>query len=147
MKIRQIIAVALLFAAGGAQGQLPQDINVDLPEMYKEIDEAIGNSPQYIADYRAKLRKVEGDLGQATNDEQRLMLLMQLSDMYESFNADSTLSYIGSPIPARIPVTLHSMHPPTESPARLASSMTATILSPASAETTGRTCSTSSVNS
>ena len=26
MKIRQIIAVALLFAAGGAQGQLPQDI-------------------------------------------------------------------------------------------------------------------------
>ena len=82
MKIRQIIAVALLFAAGGAQGQLPQDINVDLPEMYKEIDEAIGNSPQYIADYRAKLRKVEGDLGQATNDEQRLMLLMQLSDMY-----------------------------------------------------------------
>ena len=93
MKIRQIIAVALLFAAGGAQGQLPQDINVDLPEMYKEIDEAIGNSPQYIADYRAKLRKVEGDLGQATNDEQRLMLLMQLSDMYESFNADSALNY------------------------------------------------------
>ena len=93
MKIRQIIAVALLFAAGGAQGQLPQDINVDLPEMYKEIDEAIGNSPQYIADYRAKLRKVEGDLGQATNDEQRLMLLMQLSDMYESFIADSALNY------------------------------------------------------
>lgn len=93
MKIRQIIAVALLFAAGGAQGQLPQDINVDLPEMYKEIDEAIGNSPQYIADYRAKLRKVEEDLSGATTDEQRLMLEMQLSDMYESFIADSALNY------------------------------------------------------
>ena len=93
MKIRQIIAVALLFAAGGAQGQLPQDIDVNLPEMYKEIDEAIGNSPQYIADYRAKLRKVEEDLSGATTDEQRLMLEMQLSDMYESFIADSALNY------------------------------------------------------
>lgn len=91
---RLTVGLCLLLTAATAQAQLPQkDIEVSLPEMYQQIDETIERAPQYIAEYEDKLDKLKKNLAEAKSDEQRLMLMVQLSDMYESFNGDSTLDY------------------------------------------------------
>lgn len=69
------------------------EINVDLPALYKQIDEAVEKSPQYIAEYEQNINEKKKILRQTDNDEQRLMLLMELSNMYESFNGDSLQVY------------------------------------------------------
>ncbi len=56
--------------------------------MYRQIDEAISQSPRYIADYEEKISKAKQTL-ETADDEQRLMQLMEISRMYESFCGDS----------------------------------------------------------
>ena len=78
----------LLLAPVASLAQNPHgEINVDLPALYKQIDEAVEKSPQYIAEYEQNINEKKKILRQTDNDEQRLMLLMELSNMYESFNA------------------------------------------------------------
>ena len=62
-----------------ALAQDPLEVkNIDLPDMYRKIDEAISQSPHYIADYEEKLRKAKQAL-ETANEEQRLMQLMEIS--------------------------------------------------------------------
>lgn len=76
-----------------ALAQDPQGVkNIDLPDMYRQIDEAISQSPRYIADYEEKISKAKQAL-ETANEEQRLMLLMEISRMYESFCGDSAQVY------------------------------------------------------
>ena len=44
--------------------------------MYRQIDEAISQSPRYIADYEEKLRQAKQAL-ETANEEQRLMQLKE----------------------------------------------------------------------
>ena len=60
--------------------------------MYRQIDEAISQSPRYIADYEEKISKAKQAL-ETANEEQRLMQLMEISRMYESFCGDSAQVY------------------------------------------------------
>ena len=84
----------LLLAPVASLAQNPHgEINVDLPALYKQIDEAVEKSPQYIAEYEQNINEKKKILLQTNNDEQRLMLLMELSNMYESFNGDSLQVY------------------------------------------------------
>lgn len=76
-----------------ALAQDPQEVkDIDLPDMYRQIDEAISQSPRYIADYEEKIRQAKRTLEAAT-DEQRLMQLIEISRMYESFCGDSAQVY------------------------------------------------------
>ena len=76
-----------------ALAQDPQGVkNIDLPDMYRQIDEAISQSPRYIADYEEKISKAKQAL-ETANEEQRLMQLMEISRMYESFCGDSAQVY------------------------------------------------------
>ena len=60
-----------------ALAQDPQGVkNIDLPDMYRQIDEAISQSPRYIADYEEKISKAKQAL-ETANEEQRLMQLME----------------------------------------------------------------------
>ena len=90
-----------------ALAQDPQGVkNIDLPDMYRQIDEAISQSPHYIADYEEKLRQAKQTL-ETADDEQRLMQLMEISRMYESFCGDSAQVYTERALElARSPIIL-----------------------------------------
>ena len=81
----------MVFTIGRAQAPLEVK-NIDLPDMYRQIDEAISQSPRYIADYEEKISKAKQTL-ETADDEQRLMQLMEISRMYESFCGDSAQVY------------------------------------------------------
>ena len=60
-----------------ALAQDPLEVkNIDLPDMYRQIDEAISQSPRYIADYEEKISKAKQTL-ETANEEQRLMQLKE----------------------------------------------------------------------
>ena len=65
-----------------------------LPELYSQIDEAIDQSPQYVAAYEAKISAVKESLGREANAEQQMLLSQQLFNLYRAFNNDSALAYI-----------------------------------------------------
>ncbi len=80
--------------AMSAMGQQQKDdVEFDLTELYQEIDQAIGESPRYIARYEDEIDKVKQNLLSTDNEEQRLLMLMDLSRLYESFNGDSAQVY------------------------------------------------------
>jgi len=68
-------------------------IEINLPKMYQEVDEAIEQSPKYVRDYEKKISDAKESMVRAKTDEQRMLLMMQLCELYESFNGDSALSY------------------------------------------------------
>lgn len=60
----------LLLAPVASLAQNPHgEINVDLPALYKQIDEAVEKSPQYIAEYEQNINKKKKILLQTNNDE------------------------------------------------------------------------------
>ena len=66
---------------------------LNLPKMYKLVDDALEESRRYIADYESKLYKTKQAIAESSDDHQKLTLTLDLSLMYESFNGDSTLAY------------------------------------------------------
>ena len=66
---------------------------LNLPKMYKLVDDAIEQAGHYIADYESKLYKTKQAIAESSDDHQKLALTLDLSLMYESFNGDSTLAY------------------------------------------------------
>lgn len=66
---------------------------LNLPKMYKLVDDALEESGRYIADYESKLYKIKQAIAESSDDHQKLTLTLDLSLMYESFNGDSTLAY------------------------------------------------------
>lgn len=66
---------------------------LNLPKMYKLVDDAIEQAGHYIADYESKLYKTKQAIAESSDDYQKLALTLDLSLMYESFNGDSTLVY------------------------------------------------------
>ena len=67
--------------------------DVDLAALYAQIDEAIAQSPRYVADYERKIREMKHLLSELAAGEQRLLTLEQLALTYQPFNGDSTLAY------------------------------------------------------
>ena len=89
-----ILCLFSLLTSFAALAQDPQAVkHIDLPDLYRQIDEAIAQSPRYIADYEEKIRQAKLALDSLGTDEQRLMQLMEISRMYESFCGDSTQVY------------------------------------------------------
>ena len=66
---------------------------LNLPKMYKLVDDALEESGRYIADYESKLYKTKQAIAESSDDHQKLALTLDLSLMYESFNGDSKLAY------------------------------------------------------
>ena len=91
---RLFLFLHLLLATIVAVGQNVQDdMPINLPELYSQIDEAIEQSHHFISQYEENILKTKQTLQQAASDDQRLMTLMELSQMYESFNSDSAQAY------------------------------------------------------
>ena len=66
----------------------------DQEELYRQIDEAIEQSPAYVADYEQRIDEVTRRFSSELNGEQRMQLSMQLFTLYKAYNNDSALHYI-----------------------------------------------------
>ena len=92
MKTR--LSLLLLTVTLVCSAQLPQKaIEVNLPKMYQEVDEAIEQSPRFVHQYEESIDQAKQNLQDAESDDQRMMLQMQISNLYEGFNGDSALAY------------------------------------------------------
>lgn len=89
-----IYCCGMFLLSAPAVAQNPHgDIHIDLSALYQQIDEAIEMAPRSIAEYEKNIQEKKKTLSQIDNDEQRMMLLYELSEIYESFNGDSSQVY------------------------------------------------------
>ena len=74
--------------------QIPQkEIEINLPELYQEVDDAIDQSAKFVNAYEGKIDELKKSLAGADSENQRLVILTQIAQMYESLNGDSALAY------------------------------------------------------
>jgi hypothetical protein len=67
---------------------------VDLEALYQQIDEAIDNSPVYVAEFEKRLNKQKDLFMQETDTDAKLLNGMILFEMYRSYKNDSALHYM-----------------------------------------------------
>ena len=66
----------------------------DLQAIYKQIDDAIDHSPEYVAEYEKQIEVKRLQYVKATAPEEKYQLAFQLYESYKSFMNDSALYYI-----------------------------------------------------
>ena len=71
-----------------------KDDDDDLQAIYKQIDEAIDHSPEYVAEYEKEIEGKRLKYVKASAPEEKYQLAFQLYVSYKSFMNDSALFYI-----------------------------------------------------
>lgn len=89
--IRLLLAVAI-----GMVCSCPADAQKrDLRELYRQIDEAIDHSPEYVADYEREIAGVRKEYEQTKDAEQKCRFALALYGKYRAFLNDSlSLTYL-----------------------------------------------------
>ena len=87
--MRNIITTVLLTVFTGLHAQQPT-----LTELYQQIDEAIEQSPKFVADYEAQISRARTVYLQERNAERRMEQAKDLYELYRAYNNDSALAYI-----------------------------------------------------
>ena len=85
----------LTLTVGSAHAASSQgDEKVDLDALYQEIDEAILQSPQYVAELERQMTAYRDSLQTEKNAEKRLLLAERLFQLYEPYRNDSALYFV-----------------------------------------------------
>ncbi len=66
----------------------------NLEKLYRQIDDAISHSPEYVAAYENKIKEAKDAYAREWSSEKRLGQILQIFDLYKAYNNDSALSYI-----------------------------------------------------
>ena len=66
----------------------------NLEELYRQIDEAIDHSPEYVAAYETRINEVKESYAREWSNEEKLKQLLQIYDLYKAYNNDSALYYV-----------------------------------------------------
>ena len=66
----------------------------DLEDCYKQIDEAIEQSPQFVKEYEQRIEEKRQQYLRALTAEDRYQLAFSLYDQYKAFMNDSALAYL-----------------------------------------------------
>ena len=61
----------------------------NLEELYRQIDEAIDHSPEYVAAYETRINEVKESYAREWSNEEKLKQLLQIYDLYKAYNNDS----------------------------------------------------------
>lgn len=83
-----IIAVKLTHAATVQDGD-----SIDLNALYQQIDETIGQSPQYVAEQERHIDAYRDLLMSEKDEEKRVMIAEELFKLYQPYKNDSALHY------------------------------------------------------
>ena len=68
--------------------------NTDLRECYRQIDEAIDHSPEYVVEYERQIEEKRQQYLRAVTAEDRYQLAYSLYEQYKAFMNDSALAYL-----------------------------------------------------
>ena len=102
MKVRYaLLSLALCATQIQAQGISYNEESVDLKALYQEIDEAIPQMPQYVAERERKIAVCRDSLLKEDNLEKRALTAEQLFRLYKSYKNDSAQYSSGSISPTR----------------------------------------------
>ena len=94
MKKRVVYFILLtIIGAGSPMSAQGTDQEVDLQALYQQIDEAIDQSPQYVAKRRTQIADVRKTLLAEKNLEKQFALAEQLFELYKPFKNDSALHF------------------------------------------------------
>ena len=93
--MRSFIIILLISAVAGVVPATAQsDESVDLNALYQQIDEAISQSPQYVAERERQITACRDSLKKEENAENRLLLAERLFRLYEPYRNDSAFYFI-----------------------------------------------------
>ena len=92
--LRVVMGVSLLHLLTFSPLPALADETVDLKALYQEIDDAISQSPQYVAERERKITAYRDSLQKETNVEKRLQMAENLFRLYESYRNDSALFFV-----------------------------------------------------
>lgn len=87
---RLLFLTCFFLIAGLAKGME----EMDLKECYKQIDEAIDHSPEYVAEYVRQIEEKRQQYLRAVTAEDRYQLAISLYERYKGFMNDSALAYL-----------------------------------------------------
>lgn len=91
---RIMIILMVLLLTGGVSAAMAQDEEKpDLDEMYRQLDEAIEKSPQYVALRQEQINKQCKSFYEASDPERKLMIAEELFALFKPFKNDSALHY------------------------------------------------------
>jgi len=92
---RSIIIFILLTVAVGLAHAVPtlDDESIDLKALYQQIDDAISQSPQYVAEREHKITACRNRLLKETNVEKKVTIAEELFLLYQPYRNDSALHY------------------------------------------------------
>lgn len=91
---RIMIILMVLLLTGGVSAAMAQDEEKpDLDEMYRQLDEAIEKSPQYVALRQEQINKLCKSFYEASDPERKLMIAEELFALFKPFKNDSALHY------------------------------------------------------
>ena len=94
MKVLFILISFVLSATSiHAQGTLNKE-SVDLEGLYQQLDDAIDNSPQYVAEREKQITVCRDSLQKEQNPEKRLQLADQLYQLYRPYKNEQALQYV-----------------------------------------------------
>ena len=94
MKQSIIVVFLLTVAVGLAHAVTTQvDEPVDLNALYQQIDAAISQSPQYVAEQKRKITTCRDRLQREENAERKVVIAEELFLLYQSYRNDSALYY------------------------------------------------------
>lgn len=96
MKMKQSIVVVLLTLAAGLAHAVPTqtDEEVDLDALYQEIDDAISQSPIYVAERERQITDWRNRLNKERNMEKSVQMAEELFRLYQPYKNDSALYYV-----------------------------------------------------
>ena len=70
-----------------------QDESIDLEALYQQIDDAISQSPQYVAELEGRITGSRDRLLREESLEKRIQIAEELFQLYSSYRNDSALHY------------------------------------------------------
>lgn len=88
-----IISIVLATTPIQADNFRINEASIDLEALYQQIDEAISQSPVYVADREQEIDTYRDSLQKAKTTEQKIQFAEQVFQLYKSFMNDSAIHY------------------------------------------------------
>ena len=98
MRVKRFFFVILLLTVTvGLAHAVPtlDDESIDLNALYQQIDDAISQSPQYVAEREHKISVCRNRLMKETSEEKKVSIAEELFLLYQPYRNDSALYYAG----------------------------------------------------
>ena len=92
-RILLFACLVIAAAAASSQNTSPDQESVDLEALYQQIDEAISQSPKFVADYEKQIAACRDSLRTSADPERQFRTVERLFRLYRPYKNDSAIHY------------------------------------------------------